>query len=378
MVSCIWLPKMGFNVFFFMTHGVGIETWKEAGILTRELLFLSKLSQHKFVNRITIFSYSGNISSQLKLVRSNGEWGCNVEIIQIHRYNVIKNLFVFWKEANKSPRNTVNIFRSNQTKGAGFALLAKIISRKSKFVYRSGYRESAFSWRQRKYIKFVYFIFIELFLELVCDLRISTSLRDAWGFPFKKPYLRQVYNFVADDFFGQDCKDREGMVFVGRADPQKQLPEICEMVSLNGQLKLDVYGVGDFSQLKERFKESRSIAFLGKVSNAELSCLIAKYKYGVLLSSHEGMPKTVLEMMAAGLVVCATRVGNLEDFCRHENNIVFFSKDPAKWPKELARVLGFSTHKYESISNRARETAQMFRIDALVNQEVLDWSRGVS
>ena len=65
--------------------------------------------------------------------------------------------------------------------------------------------------------------------------------------------------------------------------------------------------------------------FKGVLNNDELAYTYNKYKVFVLLSTHEGNPKTLMEAMACGMSVIGTNVIGIKQLISHNKNSIFFS-----------------------------------------------------
>jgi glycosyltransferase involved in cell wall biosynthesis len=99
------------------------------------------------------------------------------------------------------------------------------------------------------------------------------------------------------------------LIFVGRLNEEKNLFNLIEAVAQTG-LTLDIYGKGNIrNELEARAKKlNAKVNFMGVVPNNELPNILNRYRYYILPSFYEGMPKTLLEAMACGLVCIGTDV----------------------------------------------------------------------
>jgi glycosyltransferase involved in cell wall biosynthesis len=131
-----------------------------------------------------------------------------------------------------------------------------------------------------------------------------------------------VPNFVDTDLFRprEDLACEPGLVcFVGRLAPQKNLPALIEaMAGLKGsRLRL----IGEGPQREELFRLAQTknvpIEILGTVPQEDLPALLAECEAFVLPSLYEGLPKSLLEAMAAGVPVIATQVQGSASVIRH-------------------------------------------------------------
>lgn len=104
--------------------------------------------------------------------------------------------------------------------------------------------------------------------------------------------------------------------------------------------RVGVAGEGPLrEELETRVQESGltgQIRFLGTVS--DIAGLLSDSRIFVLASDYEGLPIAVLEAMAAGLPVVATRVGGLPELVRHQDTGLLVDRGSAK---ELANSIRY-------------------------------------
>lgn len=111
------------------------------------------------------------------------------------------------------------------------------------------------------------------------------------------------------------------LLYVGRLDVVKGLPVLFEALAKvserHSQLRLDLIGDGLDRQRLEELAERLSIAdrvgFLGYRSQAEVRKELAESDGFVMSSFAEGVPVVLMEAMAAGLPVIATRIAGVAE-----------------------------------------------------------------
>lgn len=136
------------------------------------------------------------------------------------------------------------------------------------------------------------------------------------------------------------------LLFIGRIVYQKGLDLLVEALSHVMHLDWDLTIVGDGS-----FKEfllskvdslnlNERINFLGWHQKVELLPLLAKSNIFVNPSRHEGMPNAVLEAMACGLPIIASRIAGNEELITHrENGLIFEAENIAGLEAALKELL---------------------------------------
>jgi len=131
------------------------------------------------------------------------------------------------------------------------------------------------------------------------------------------------------------------VTYVGRIRPVKGVAVLVDAwsrVATAAHVRLTIAGDGaDREALTKRAREAglaESIEFLGEVS--DVPAILAETDIYVQPSLQEGLPNSVLEAMAMGLPIVATRVSGNEDVVVHEENGLLV---PAGDPEALAAAL---------------------------------------
>jgi len=113
------------------------------------------------------------------------------------------------------------------------------------------------------------------------------------------------------------------IVSVARLSPEKDVANLIRATAMavkqSPQLRVEVAGGGpcleDLKRLAASLDVGDRITFLGEVR--DVPAVLAGARMFVLPSRSEGIPLTVLEAMACGLPVVATRVGGLPEVVEH-------------------------------------------------------------
>jgi len=174
------------------------------------------------------------------------------------------------------------------------------------------------------------------------DLSIATDPRPVSVIP----------NGVDTEFFspGQreieaSAGDRFRVFFVGRFQSQKNLPVLLnEFARLRDQCAspVELHLVGDgplLPELKEqaaKLKLNGEVRWHGWLPRSELRAVLRSCDCFVNPSLYEGMPNTVLEAMASGLPVVASRIpGNQDLVVDGETGLLFDLADPSALASRL-------------------------------------------
>jgi glycosyltransferase involved in cell wall biosynthesis len=135
------------------------------------------------------------------------------------------------------------------------------------------------------------------------------------------------------------------ILFVGRIVYQKGLDLLIKALSnlQNQQWELSVVGDGPIRAALQTMATSAGIVsrinFLGWKSRSELPAVFQQANLFVYPSRHEGMPNAVLEAMAAGLPVLATRIAGNEDLVNDETGILVNTEDMAGLQTALEKII---------------------------------------
>jgi len=106
-------------------------------------------------------------------------------------------------------------------------------------------------------------------------------------------------------------------VFVGRLVPVKQAEVLIEAVAQVPSARLDIVGDGpERSRLQaraEKLSVTDQVTFAGALGHDDVMRLLARSDALVLASSHEGLPHVLIEALAMGTPVVASRAGGMAE-----------------------------------------------------------------
>lgn len=106
----------------------------------------------------------------------------------------------------------------------------------------------------------------------------------------------------------------EGVLFVGRLTNQKGVDVLIDAMRQCPEERLTIVGDGpERLPLEQRARGLANIAFVGSVPHADVKSYLQGTRMLVVPSRNEGQPNIVMEAMAAGVPVIATRVGGIPD-----------------------------------------------------------------
>ena len=240
-------------------------------------------------------------------------------------------------------------------------------------------RGAAAPWRQHERVLWPAADHILCNSQMVKDFLVSR-----YGLPPAR--LTVVPNGVDTDFFQPGPNNRrEGppvLLSVARLVPDKDhdtmLLAFSGVAERHPEAQLWLVGNGPRRGILEQ--KVRDLGLAGKVKflpvAKDIRHLYQKADVFVLSSVAEGMPNVVLEAMAAGLPVVATRVGGVpEAVVPEDTGLLVAPRDVAGLAAALGRLLDDPGAR-RSLGRRARErVVQQFSFGAMVKRHEEVWAR---
>lgn len=311
--------KIGVAVFF--TRGMSIEEWNKAGLLEREMAFYRRLSER--VGRICFVTYGHSDDSRYC------DDLASIEILS-NRWSLPSNVYsVLAPWLHRSALKGISIFKTNQINGGWCALIARALFG-GKLLVRCGYVWSVFverlgaghvrQWLSKR---------LERIVLKSADAIVVSSQEDANEIVrchlLKAESITTIENYVDLDRFrpSQAATGKRGrLVFVGRLEEQKN--PITLLNALVGLEDVHLTVVGDGSLRSRLEHDARrlklSVDFVGTVAHERLPALLVQNEALVMPSVYEGTPKALLEAMACGVPVIATKSPGITGVLTHNQN----------------------------------------------------------
>lgn len=167
-----------------------------------------------------------------------------------------------------------------------------------------------------------------------------------------------VRNAVDLNCKGRHVTDGTGvtLLFAGRLVPQKR-PELfielaSELVGMHPRSKLKFIIAGDGPQrasLEQKAREKglgeNEVSFRGE--EASMSGVFQQSDILVLTSKHEGTPNVVLEAMANGLAVVASRVGGVSEIVDEDRGLVVDPHDFSELLEATSTLIADQGRRYK-------------------------------
>jgi glycosyltransferase involved in cell wall biosynthesis len=277
-------------------------------------------------------------------------------------------------------RLRVHVVHTHNTKPFVYACPAARLARVSKVIHtRHGQRYGA---SRRDTI--VFRLLTRLADRVVCVSHDSANLSVKEGVAPDK--LRTIWNGIDVACFNYVGPCAEGpAVMVSRLSPEKDVETLLRAAALAVRewpsFRLEIAGDGPCRPTLEQFAREcnleNSVRFLGEIR--DVPALLARASLFVLPSLTEGVSLTLLEAMARGLPVVATRVGgNPEVVIEGETGILVPAQDPAALARAMLMMQGNGENARNMGRAGRRRAEEHFDIRHMVSQYENQYRAGLA
>lgn len=172
-------------------------------------------------------------------------------------------------------------------------------------------------------------------------LAVSSHLQkemDRYGIPSKV-----FHNFIDDDFFDVGAalpkQNKARLLHIGRLAPEKRQVDLLQAsarISANIDFELTIVGEGplksELTQMVKKLGLTERVLFPGHMNRSAIRKQIQSSDLVILSSSYENFPVSLLEALACGKPIVATKCGGPEEMIDEENGLLANPMDP----KDLA------------------------------------------
>lgn len=215
--------------------------------------------------------------------------------------------------------------------------------------------------------KLYLFLVKEIFKNSKAVIVLSSKEKESLSRNYQYSNAFILTNCIDMPLFGGIKKEKQfptpAFLFMGRIHESKGLNDILEAFKLLKADNLDFSFIlcGDGSLRKSIVPQFESILkdhfrYLGVVSGHDKLNAIRSSDYFLLPSWFEGLPLSLLETMAAGLVPIITNVGSVNFFVKDgENGIFVEQKDPQDLYQKMKKLI-LNPDLYTAFSMNAKNT----------------------
>jgi glycosyltransferase involved in cell wall biosynthesis len=158
--------------------------------------------------------------------------------------------------------------------------------------------------------------------HVVCPSSFMRDLVVSWGVPPERVTLLPNPAPVADSAAPFDVGERPVLAFAGRLTAQKDLDVALAVLRALPEVRLLVAGDGpERARLEEAARDlGDRVRFLGPLPRSEVLGLLLAADAAILTSAWENFPHGVVEALAVGTPVIATRTGGVAEVVRDGDN----------------------------------------------------------
>lgn len=178
-------------------------------------------------------------------------------------------------------------------------------------------------------------------------------------------------NFIDDEIIKQDKKKINNVVknviFVGHVMRSKGIDELLEVSKLFPNITFNI--VGEIKQDYLEINHSKNIRFVGNVNHDKVIDYLDDSDIFILPSYTEGFSLAILEAMARGLPIIATRVGNNAELIAEDNGIIVDVRSVEQLAWAINNLLDVNIRKKMSINNlqKINKFTKSFVLNSLLN-----------
>jgi glycosyltransferase involved in cell wall biosynthesis len=368
----------------FFTRGISLKNWVETGLFEREILLYNRYIENKFCSKIYFFTYGVfdndvalNLYCEKKLNENIIVVQCNglfkyIEASNKYMYFIIMPLFIY-KYVLKC-----DVLKTNQIDGSLPAILLSFLF-KIPILVRTGYTLSRSIILDRKLniLKYLYATFIEFLSLKYCSIYSVTSIHDQEYLIYKYGSklgnkIIVIRNYIDINLFSYreiNKINKNKILYVGRLSEEKNIINVITASYIN-KLELDIIGIGnEYNKLKEHSnKLNYKINWLGNIPNNMLPEIYKSYKFFILGSLWEGMPKALLEAMSTGLVCIGTDTRGINEvIVDGYNGFLSYGFDHISLSNAIFKAI---TSESQDISmNGSRFVYQYYSFDVIIELE---------
>jgi glycosyltransferase involved in cell wall biosynthesis len=366
----------------FFTRGVSLKIWVDSGLLDREKYLYEEHLKSGHLSKIFWFTYGSNDKEIAQQLRVNDLLHPSITVIQMpHFFNSYYGHLIYSLAMPIIQRKwlkVIDIFKTNQVDGSWSAVISKLFYQKP-LIIRTGYTISLLAQKMGKpIISLQIYCFMERLAFHFADYVTVTSNGDksyiSDRYNVSHPKLVILPNYVDTKLFRplrNKNKYSDHILFVGRLNEAKNLFNLITAISLTSY-SLDIYGSGELRDALELHAEEKNakVNFKGVVANRKLPEVLSHYNYFILTSYSEGMPKTLMEAMACGLICIGTNVSGINELIRHGENGVLADGTDVDHIRKAIKSIGSIVHSQEALGHSATQMiVNNFSVNKILSQE---------
>lgn len=318
----------------FFSRGVSLKEWLDTGLLDREKALYERHLNEGVLTRVTWLTYGCDDAHLAQRLRQEGRLHPGIDVMPPpaglgrKKWGIwIYSFLMPWIQRRHIA--DADVLRTNQMDGSWSAIVSRAWFNRP-LILRTGYTMSRFERLKARpsRAKLAFWTQIERLAYRNCDIALVSSSHDrsyvAQRYGVEANRLHLLRNYIDTSLFRPAelaSRRADRLVFVGRLSHQKNVSNLIRATA-RLQIGLDLYGEGELRPELEALAHQlgADVCFKGSVPNARLPAILGGYRFFVLPSFYEGMPKTLLEAMACGLICIGTDVEGINEVICHGVN----------------------------------------------------------
>ena len=347
------------SLVLFFAFGMSVRAWED-DLLDREKLIYERLLAAGAFKRIYWFSYGRGDGALLERLKRDGRIADAIHVLEPPAllagrfgrlvYSVIGPLF------HRRAISGADILRTDQGTGAWTALIAKLLFSKP-LLFRCGYVWSLNTRLRGEHLKSRFARIVErLLLRFADGIMVTSQASRAYlneMSPAAQIRIAPNYVDVADFTPVASHSPSHPILFVGRLVAIKNVDLLIQACARLKQ-PLHIYGQGPMRPDLEALagELGADVIFKGVLPNRKMARAHHAHSVFVLCSTSEGMPKSLIEAMASGLICLGTDVRGINELI--EDGVTgYLIREPTA--EAIAEALDTALHNLDpEIGARAR------------------------
>lgn len=364
----IGAEKLSLTLFF--TRGVSLRTWDRIGMFEREVALYQQLQAKGIQISFVTYGGAGDLQYADRLPEIK---------ILCNRWRLSRTFYERWLPLFHVPwlwRS--DIIKTNQIRGAGVALRAARLWRKP-LIARCGYMWSDLTAHSgpERLAEAEQARRIEAQVFGAADRVVVTTpvMRDYAVQKYRLPLakVQVIPNYVLTDLFSPSGTKpfSNRLCFVGRLSQEKNP---LSLVKACAGLDIELVIVGDgplrASIAKLADDLNVNIRLVGNIPHLELPKILHQSAIFLLVSPHEGHPKTLLEAMACGLPVIGANSPGIRELIRHGETGWLCGTDAGSIRAAIQELLARPQLRAELGCNARTFVLEHFALERVVEMEL--------
>lgn len=197
----------------------------------------------------------------------------------------------------------------------------------------------------------------------IAECKQYQGLMNKSGFT-KSPIIQRTNFLPVEQEYSFNPNYENFILYVGRFSQEKGIKTLLKsQKSLNSKYKMKIIGKGPIQEELEKFTKDekiKNVEFPGAVYGADMDILFEKAKVIVVPSEwYENCPYSLLQSIAKGKIVIASRIGGLPELIEDgKTGYLFQAGNEKELAEKIDLVMNKSKEEYEKMSSYIAQKAK--------------------